>query len=460
MMQRIMSTFLSYNQPKKVSLMELETTRIFLYLLIIILGSLWASKKTGIADVLFYLIGGFIVVNLNLLSPESQAIEIFAFIGVLFLFFYLGLEENLQGFTEGIKKGWKIAIAGVILPFTLIYFTEYALSHNVIKSIVFAMAFTPTSIGIAFLTLNTLSFSAKAKLQPIIVAAALTDDVLSLILWGVLGGILVSMQASTSTGITLDAVAALALTPLSNFFLFSGVMSIIAYIFFQFHPTASLQKNSMLLSFISKTKNSIYARAGASVFLGRQEINVAIVIMIFLAFVGAYIAEYFATSVALGAYFMGLIINEEHFSKQHRDTLFHDAIEKLRFLTLYFFAPIFFISIGLQMKIESFSLLLTVLSSALFLAAVLFIAQFFAASLTARYINALPWRSAILIGIAMQGRAEVTFLVAMAALSMKLITSADLLLISISAFILNLSVPFLLKMAANYHEKQDHSEMI
>ena len=438
--------------------MELETTRIFLYLLAITIGSLWASKKTGIADVLFYLIGGFIVVNLHLLSPHFSEIETFSFIGVLFLFFYLGLEENLQGFAHGIKKGWKIAVAGVILPFSVIYFAEYTISHDMIKSIVFAMAFTPTSIGIAFLTLNTLSFSAKAKLQPVIVAAALTDDVLSLILWGILGGILVSMQASASSGISLQAIGSLALTPLSNFLFFSAVMGMIAYLFFHFRPTASLEEKNIFLSFISKTKNSIYSRAGASIFLGRQEINVAIVVMIFLAFMGAYIAEYFATSIALGAYFMGLIINKEHFKSDKENDFFHDVVEKFRFLTLYFFAPIFFISIGLQMEIKNFSLLLTVLSDAFLLAGILFVAQFTAAALTARYINDLPWRSATLIGVAMQGRAEVTFLVAMAALSMKLITSADLLLISLSAFILNLSVPFLLKLAANYHEKRDQIE--
>jgi Kef-type K+ transport system membrane component KefB len=108
--------------------MELETTRIFLYLLAITIASLWASKKTGIADVLFYLIGGFIVVNLHLLSPHFSEIETFSFIGVLFLFFYLGLEENLQGFAHGIKKGWKIAVAGVILPFSVIFLAEYTLS--------------------------------------------------------------------------------------------------------------------------------------------------------------------------------------------------------------------------------------------------------------------------------------------------------------------------------------------
>jgi Kef-type K+ transport system membrane component KefB len=112
------------------------------------------------------------------------------------------------------------------------------------------------------------------------------------------------------------------------------------------------------------------------------------------------------------------------------------------------------------MEIESLPLLFSILSKAFLVAGILFVAQFIAAALTARYINALPWRSATLIGIAMQGRAEVTFLVAMAALSMKLITSADLLLISLSAFILNLSVPFLLKLAAQYHEKKDQTEVI
>lgn len=441
------------------------TTLILLYLLIIIIGSLWASKKTGIADVLFYLIGGLAAVNLHLLSPESAVIETFAFIGTIFLFFYLGLEENLKGFAEGIKKGWKIAVAGVILPFVSIYYLEYTLTHDAIKSIVIAMAFAPTSIGIAFLTLNTLSFSAKHKLQPVIVAAALTDDVLSLILWGVLGGILVSLQGASSAGISFDAIASLAIKPISNFLFFLTLMSLIAYLFFLFRPTASLNQKSALIQLLSKTKATIYTHAGAVNFLGKQEQNVAIIIMIFLAFAGSFIAEYFETSVALGAYFMGLIINKEHFStdlatEQNSDGLFHSAVEKLRFLTLYFFAPIFFISIGLHMEIASLSLLYAILAQALLVAAVLFVAQFIAASFTARYVNGLPWRSSALIGIAMQGRAEVTFLVAIAAFGMNLVNSADLLLISVSAFILNLSVPFLLKYAAHHHEKRDQAEVM
>lgn len=444
--------------------MEMITTLILLYLLIIIIASLWASKKTGIADVLFYLIGGLLAVNLHLLSPSSATIETFAFIGTIFLFFYLGLEENLKSFTAGIKTGWKIAVAGVILPFLTIYFTEFSLSHDVIKSIVFAMAFTPTSIGIAFLTLNTLSFSAKHKLQPIIVAAALTDDVISLILWGVLGGILVSLQGASSAGVSFEAISSLAIKPVSNFLFFMTLMSLIAYLFFHFRPTSSLTQENALINLLAKTKASIYTHAGAVKFLGKQEQNVAIIIMIFLAFLGSFIAEFFETSVALGAYFMGLIINKEHFntdplSPQKGDELFHGSLEKLRFLTLYFFAPMFFISIGLHMEIKSFSLFIEILSHAFLLAGVLFIAQLVAAAFTARYINRLPWRSSILIGVAMQGRAEVTFLVAIAALSMKLISGSDLLLISVSAFILNLSVPFLLKYAAHVHEKWDQAVM-
>lgn len=442
--------------------MEMITTLILLYLLIIIIASLWASKKTGIADVLFYLIGGLAAVNLHLLSPHAAIIETFAFIGTIFLFFYLGLEENLKSFTKGVKNGWKIAIAGVILPFAAIYLTAYLLTNDVIKSLVFAMAFAPTSIGIAFLTLNTLNFSAKSRLQPIIVAAALTDDVISLILWGVLGGILVSLHSSASSNISFESIASLAIEPVSNFLFFSMAMALIAYLFFLFNPTSALNKYSPLLQWLSKTKNTIYSHAGAINFLGRQEINAAIVIMIFLAFLGSFIAEFFATSVALGAYFMGLIINKDHFMQENKmeDHLFHDAVEKLRFLTLYFFAPIFFISIGLHMEIKSISLLISILSKAFLIAAVLFTAQFVAAALTARYINRLSWRSSTLIGIAMQGRAEVTFLVAMAAFSMNLIDNSDLLLISVSAFILNLSVPFLLKAAAHHHEKCDQAEII
>lgn len=430
------------------------TTLILLNLLSIIIISLWASKKTGVADVLFYLIGGLLAVNFHLLSPHSSTIETFAFIGTIFLFFYLGLEENLQSFSDGVKKGWKIAVAGVILPFAAIYATTFILTHDTIKSIVFAMAFAPTSIGIAFLTLNTLNFKAKSTLQPIIVAAALTDDVISLILWGILGGVLVSLGGNLES-VTVQKIVELSVAPVSNFALFCLSMAVIAYLFFHFHPTTAPDTQQRFLQLFTKTKTSIYSRAGAGNFLGRQEANAAVIIMIFLAFLGSFIAEYFATSVALGAYFMGLIINKDHFDEEQHIGIFHDATEKIKFITLYFFAPIFFISIGLHMEIENLTLLLNISGKALLLAGVLFGAQFGAAALSARYINALPWRSATVIGIAMQGRAEVTFLVAMAAFTLKLISSQDLLLISLSAFILNLSVPFLLKMAANYHEKID-----
>jgi len=440
--------------------MEMTTILTLLSLLIIIIFSLFASKKTAIADVVFYLIGGLIAVNLHLLSSESVIIELFAFIGTIFLFFYLGLEENLHSFMVGVQKGWKIAIAGVILPFGAVYGIQFLLTHNTIHSIVFAMAFAPTSIGIAFLTLNTLQFKAKEHLQPIIVAAALTDDVISLILWGVLGGMLVSL-GSTGGAISLQDILALALPPIESFFLFSLIMGAIAYLFFLFHPIDALHKNG-LIAFLTRTKASLYSHAGAGVFLGKQEENAAIVMMIFLAFLGSMIADFFGTSVALGAYFMGLIINKDHFTvnQQGGKDIYHEASEKLRFLTLYFFAPIFFINIGLHMEIKDFSSLGGLLLSALLLSTIVFIAQFIAASFTARFINHLPWRSAMVIGIAMQGRAEVTFLVAIAALSLKLISNTDLFLISLSAFILNLSVPFLLKVTAAYHERWDHTSVM
>lgn len=441
--------------------MEMITLLTLLYLLIIIILSQLISKKTDIADVLFYLIGGLIAVNLHLLSPKSETVEIFAFIGTLFLFFYLGLEENLQSFLIGVQKGWKIALAGVILPFGAVYGVQFLLTHNTIHSIVFAMAFAPTSIGIAFLTLNTLHFKAKERLQPIIVAAALTDDVISLILWGVLGGMLVSLGASSGS-MSIHTILSLALPPIQSFIVFSFTMGVIAYLFFLSHPIDALKKKNSFVTFLLRTKASLYSRAGAGAFLGKQEENAAIVIMIFLAFLGSMIADFFGTSVALGAYFMGLIINKDHFTvdQQGEKDIFHEASEKLRFLTLYFFAPIFFINIGLHMEIKEFSSLGRLLLSALFLSTVVFIAQFIAAAFTARFINRLPWRSATVIGIAMQGRAEVTFLVAIAALSLKLISNTDLFLISLSAFILNLSVPFLLKMAAAYHERWDHASVM
>lgn len=435
--------------------MDTLVTSTLLLLLSIVLLSQWLAEKTKTADVLFFLLGGFLATNLGLLSPSNELVEIFAFIGTIFLFFYLGLEENLANFIRGVAQGWKIAVAGVILPFAAVFGLLYGWSGDAAKAIVFGMAFAPTSIGIAFLTLQTLEFRAKSRLQPIIVAAALTDDVISLILWGIIGAVLGSLGAASSQTPSLVGVIA---QSLSQFGLFVIAMALIATLFVTYHPLSSAATRHAAGRFFSKLQSLMLARIGAKRFLGGRQDNAAIIMMIFLAMAGATIAEGFGTSVALGAYFMGLIINEEHFTSDgDHEGGFHAAMKTLGFLTLWFFAPAFFIAIGLHMRIDDWTIFPSTALRAIVIAATLFAAQFAAASLTAHYIEKLPWHSATLIGIAMQGRAEVTFLVALAAYGMRLINAADLLVISLAAFILNLLIPFLLKAAARRHEEIDRA---
>lgn len=414
--------------------------------LIVTLGVVLAkliAEKTGIADVVWYLVAGFLI-TASAIMPESgiELVEIFSVFGVTILFFALGLEENIEGFMKGVKKAWLIALAGVILPFVSIYYVSAnILDYTMQASIIFAMAFAPTSIGVAFLTLNTLNFEAKSKLQPIIVAAALTDDVFSLVSWGIISGIIMSL----SGGIELTTIFSTAGASIKNFFGFILAMISFGIVFFYLFPKNIEDSDKKTFSgYILRSRYRLNKALGMHRLLSMEK-HFSVMVLVFLAFLGSFIAEQFATSTALGAYLIALFINEEHFLADDRyENDFHSAENIVKFLAFSLFGPVFFLSIGLAMKVANLDVLTASIVPIAILTFTLFVAQFVAAT-GVSMLQGMNFKEASLIGIAMQGRAEVTFLVAFAGLGMKLISNEQLLILSLVAFILNLALPILLK---------------
>ena len=95
-----------------------------------ILAIIWASvfvasfvaHRTRLTPVLWYLFIGAVLVNLGAL-PQQMPIFIseFAELGIIFIMFALGFEEDTNNFLQSIKRSWGIALFGALVPFAVAY---------------------------------------------------------------------------------------------------------------------------------------------------------------------------------------------------------------------------------------------------------------------------------------------------------------------------------------------------
>ena len=68
-------------------------------------------------DVLWLIVFGSILTNLGLLPEHNESLETIGEWGILFIMFALGLEEDLNRFTQGLKRSIGVAVIGAAFPF-------------------------------------------------------------------------------------------------------------------------------------------------------------------------------------------------------------------------------------------------------------------------------------------------------------------------------------------------------
>ena len=130
---------------------------------------------------------------LGWITPEQTAIgtplDVLAEIGVVLLLFSVGLETRLEDLKKVGKVAFLVGVLGVLLPFGMGSVWAHGNGFDWDKSLFVAAAFVATSAGITARVLQELNALQRVE-SKVILGAAVIDDILAMLLLGVV----VSMQ--------------------------------------------------------------------------------------------------------------------------------------------------------------------------------------------------------------------------------------------------------------------------
>jgi len=251
------------------------------------------------------------------LFQVAHAIDVFSRYGVIFLLFLVGLETSTREMREVGGDSIRVALIGVIAPFILGFFTIWwlmpELSFNV--DLFIAATLGATSIGISARVLKELNLI-KSKEARIIMGAAVFDDILGLIILAVITGIILS--------------GGLDLTNVLSIVLLSGLFLILAF--------------GMGPYFLNLTI-SVVKRFN----LGEAKLFIVFLFVMTLA----WLANAVGLATIIGAFAAGVILNDGYFERldtNEQKLRIKDLIAPLEAILV----PIFFVLMGVQVKLEMF----------------------------------------------------------------------------------------------------------
>lgn len=251
------------------------------------------------------------------LAQVAHSVDVFSRYGVIFLLFMVGLDTSLLEMRAVGVESLRVAIIGVVTPFLLGFVMARVLMPELSISVDLFVAATlgATSIGISARVLRDLN-ATRSHESRVILGAAVLDDVLGLIMLAVVSGIVVSGSAD------LAAIAGTVL--LAGLFLVA---------IFSIGP---------------------YFLRLAIRMVSRLDIVEA---KMFVSFLFVMVLAWFANLVGLativGAFAAGVILHDAYFRAwgrvdEHRYTI-RELIAPLEVIMV----PIFFVLMGVQVKLES-----------------------------------------------------------------------------------------------------------
>jgi Kef-type K+ transport system membrane component KefB len=337
-------------------------------------------------------------------------------LGVLVLLFEVGLEATVRGMMKVGASSLFVAVLGVIAPFILgfgvsrLFIREIPPELAAIASGGFSLNYIhmfigavlcATSVGITarvFKDLNRL----KQKEAQIILGAAVIDDVLGLIVLTIISGII----AAAELGEPLAVGAIVRLIGVAVLFLV-GALALGAYL-------------------VPRIMKQLARLRTAGVML---------ISSLLFAFTLSYLAGIFGLAAIVGAFAAGLILEEIHF-KGFRDDI---RIEQLIRPVAIFLTPVFFVLMGIQVRLETFAnLSILGVAAGLTLAAILG-KQICGLGVLEKGLDRLT------VGVGMIPRGEVGLIFASIGKSLKVIDDATFSAVVIMVIVTTLITPPFLK---------------
>ena len=336
---------------------------------------------------------------LGIVQP-TDFINKMAEIGVVLIMFSAGLETNLQELKKSGFAALIIACIGVLVPLiggSLLYMGIYGFApfgtDEFFKGIFIGCIMTATSVGITVEVLKEMGYL-KSRVGQTILSAAIIDDIIGII---VLTFVLGFKDPNSN-----------ALLVLGKIVLFLVLSVILGYIFYKLFK-------------IYDEKHPHTRRIP--------------IIAISLCFIMAYVAEkYFGIADITGAYIAGIILCNV------RDAEYIDR--KVNVNGYMFFAPMFFVGIGLKTDFSNVDTSMIVFSVGFVLVALL--SKIIGCGLVSKCFG-YKWTDSIKIGVGMMTRGEVALIITNKGLGLGIIDSSYFTAVILLIIVSSIVTPLLLK---------------
>jgi Kef-type K+ transport system membrane component KefB len=315
---------------------------------------------------------------------SDQTFQAVLDLAVFFLMLLAGIEMRPRDLAKASSRAIPIALAGMLVPLAF----GYALgswwlpesSWKTAQSLFIGVALAITAVPVAVKVLLDLG-QLQSRVGQVVIAAAVIDDILSLVLLAVLTSLL-----SSSESLTIESLAAL-------------VINVVLYF-----AAAGLVGRFIL---------GRAARLVRRLTLEHAEFSLLIAFGLALA----VLAELLGMHFLIGAFTAGVLFTRNVIGEER-----HRQIQtQTEALTLGFLAPVFFASIGIHLNVE------VIIEAPLFLLALLVVAtvgKLAGAGIAAR-LGGFSRQHSVAIGAAMNARGAVEIIVADIALRAGLFQHPD-----------------------------------
>ena len=336
------------------------------------------------------------------LMQIAYAADVFSRYGIIFLLFLVGLDTSVDEMRKVGPNSGRVAIVGVVLPFLLGMLASALLIENVEfhTSLFLGATLAATSVGITAMVLQEMKME-YTETARIILGAAVFDDVLGLLMLAIVSGIVV-------TG-SVDLASIAVIVVRATLFL-----------------VAAVYLGPFFIRFIVK----LFRRLD----LVEAKMFVSYLFVMLLA----WFANLSGLATIIGAFTAGLILHDTYFERWDNDRKCPITIKDLIMPLEVILVPIFFVLMGLQVKLETFMQPdVMVLAAGLFIAASLgkIASGFFATGVKNRWA----------IGVGMMPRGEVGLIFIAIGKSLGVVNDALFSAVVLMVILTSLLAPPLLK---------------
>jgi Na+:H+ antiporter len=362
-------------------------------------------------------IGAGVVLGPSLLGVVhfTDEVRAVADLGVLLLVFLAGMDMNLKTLWNSFRgRGAFVGAAGFVFPMLLGILVGQVFHLGPTRSIFIGLCVAITALPVSVRILMDLG-KVQTEIGQRIISAAIFNDVMSLLILGVILDVKVKGGGSSTALIYTGLALVKAVTFMAGFILVARVAK-------RYSPQRFLWPKDRFDRLLVRLKGK------ESVF--------AVVLLFVIAF--ASFSQVLGLQFVVGAFFGSMLLSHEILGKAK----FLEVQKTASDITMGFLGPIFFAAIGLEF--DAGSLRDWWLVAAIMVAA--FGGKICGGYLGGRLAN-LTTKESWIIGIGLNGRGIMELVIANIALSNRFIGQRLFTALVLMAVVTTFATPFLLKMA-------------